>query len=151
MLIHDKMEKFTIPLVKMSQQTIKITIDGKTHEFMSGDHQAMKNMAWQDRKKLIDLLETIKQAEYVKEAKSPEIETEKLTSTPTIDPEFKTNKNNSDQPDHTVKPGQGDVDALMNRLILEDKKHQSNIPDKSVVIKWMLIILAVVLLIAVIF
>lgn len=135
----------------MSKQTIKITIDGKTHEFMAGDHQAMKNMAWQDRKQLIDLLENIKQAEYINQS-TPVQEPEQPESIkPTLPTQSKSQEKPKVDMDQASRPGQGDVDALMNRLILEDKKHQSNIPDKGVVVKWMLIILAIVLLIAVIF
>lgn len=139
----------------MSQQTIQITIDGKTHEFKVGDTQAIKDLAWQDRKQLIELLEHIKQAEYVKKSTAP-TEPEEPLNQPVIaaKPTMQSQPKSNDPKmgiDAEVKPGQGDVDSIMSRLILEEKKHQTTIPDRGAAIKWILIAFGIIILIALLF
>lgn len=128
---------------------IEITINGKTHSFNQGDDSTIKNMPWNDRKQLIEVLEQIKQVEYVdnksptkiKPSTSHEITKTSNPASPTKGPI---------ELDQAVKPGEGDVDSIMSRLILEQKSTQKPIPDKSAVIKWMLVVIGIIIAIAVV-
>lgn len=156
----------------MSNNKITITINGVTHQFQTGDIQAMRNLPWSERKQLIELLESIKQAEFVNAAQSSEttsaiesatsqqqvtlnnsVETEpkKLKSTaksPNKNQYVKQNISHSPkapQLDPSIKASDKDADDMMQRLILEQQKDQQRIPDKSAVIKVMLIVFAVII------
>ena len=129
---------------------IEITINGKTHTFEAGDPNAIKDMPWQERKELIGILEQIKQVEYVDN--KPALEKQGL-SILTTEKQINPISSATATPayDKAVKPGQGDVDSIMNRLIMEEKKHQSTVPDRGPVIKWMLAVIAVIMVLALLF
>ena len=144
----------------MQNNLITITINGVTHEFQTGDVTAMRDLPWSERKQLIALLENIKQAEYIQAAeqsetnagnnsssdRAPQNQINNLTTqvNPTSEPH---------QLDPEIKTSERDVDDLMARLILEQKqnnKHQP-VPDKSSVIKLLLVVFAIIIALAVIF
>ncbi len=150
---------------------IKITISGVTHTFNSDAENSIKEMPWDDRKKLIALLESIQQAEYIKPVKSniraaltkPHKRDEKNEQTQqaklirerlkktkpsaTVDQ----SKASHTQLDLHVKASKNDVSDLMNRLILEEKQHHKPIPEKAAVIKILLVIFVVIILLAMLF
>jgi len=128
----------------MSQ--IEITINGKTHQFKAGDDRAIKNMPWSERKQLIEILEQIKQVEYVKS--QPPVQQPNMSAPIVNEPVKSESVSPVKTYDKSIKPGHGDVDSIMNRLILEEKKHQSTIPEKGVVVKWMLLTIGLFLVIA---
>ncbi len=126
---------------------IEITINGKTHTFEEGDVSSIKSMSWNDRKKLIKVLEQVKQVEYIdKESPTKKVPVMAQKTINSVETDSKPNLLN--ELDGAVKPGKGDVDSIMSRLILEQQSSQTPIPDKGVVIKWMLVIIGVILLIA---
>ena len=160
----------------MSENQITITINGKSHQFKAGDVDAMRDLPWSERKQLIELLENIKQAEYVKAAKSESDPIEahtKYESDTKSDASFQNNstdstsinhidlnqaslkspKNTASTPqlDPSIKASEKDADDVMARLILEQKQHHKPIPDKSSVLKVMLIVFAVIIVLMLIF
>ena len=146
---------------------IKITINGTTHTFNNGDEPSVKDMPWSDRKKLIDLLERIKQAEYIKKPELNEQSPDKQTTSDGDQlkadqirqrlKQAKANKTNIPPKnvmpslDPSIKASENDVSDLMNRLILEEKQHHKPVPDKSMVVKLFLVIFVVIILLAVLF
>lgn len=151
----------------MNKDQITITINDKTHQFKAGDVDAMRDLPWPERKQLIDLLENIKQAEYVKPAdanfSSPASLGSKnqsyggnqaiksTTKQPIIKPSKPAAQTNAAKLDPSIKASDKDVDDLMNRLILEQKGSHQPVPDKSSVIKLLLLVFAIIIALALIF
>lgn len=145
----------------MTKNQITITINDKTHRFNVDDVEAIRALPWSERKQLIDLLENIKQAEYVKSADT--------NFSATASPVSKNQPNGTDQPiistnkqqvikpskpasqtnaaklDPEIKASEKDVDDLMTRLILEQKSSHRPVPEKAAVIKWVLLVFAVII------
>ncbi len=144
-------------------QIITITINGHTHRFNNGDFEAIKKLPWPERKALIELLENIKQAEYVKPIKDVEVEDAKFevnlqsasvasnTSLSKKAQNIAQTKQLNQTLDSQIKPSDKDVDELMSRLIVEQKQTHSSVPDKASVYKWLLIVFAVIFGLALIF
>lgn len=154
----------------MSDEVIQILIGGKAYALKANDPESLKKLPWSDRKQLIELLENIKQAEYVKaamsrdkttinQAKNPvtsvaaksQVKTNHLPATNSNDANFKQAQKSQPQLDPSIKPSDQDADDLMARLILEQQQHQKPIPDKSAVLRVMLIVFAVIIALMLIF
>ncbi len=148
-----------------NESDITITIAGKTHHFSQGDFEWFKSLPWSERKQLIELLENIKQAEYVKKpTESDDAVIKHQPDSKTINSEAG-NHVSSRMPmgkhsskvhdeagfDSTVKKSDQDVDDLMQRLIIQEKQHHKPIPDKSAVMKLILGVFVVVFILAVVF
>lgn len=145
------------------EKDISITINNQSHHFKSNDIEAMRKLPWSERKLLIELLENIKQAEFVKPVKEPVFEDANFDEPeePAIDSSIVLSKKITDKNslknvrtktlDSQVKPSDADVDDLMSRLIVEQKQSSSSVPDKSAVYKWLLIVFAVIFGLALIF
>jgi|GEM_PF-1375603 len=161
--------------IHMNETDILIKINGKVHRIIKGDTQAIKKMPWKDRKQLVELLEEIKQAEFIKPKNTDgtssdaslepsssvsDIPSNKSRDTATkisqstIDSIHSTDSKHKPQKlDPQVKSSEKDVDDLMARLILEQKQnnHHQSVPDKSSVIKLLLIVFVIIIALAVIF
>ena len=151
----------------MEKDQITITINDKTHQFKAGDVDAMRDLPWPERKQLIDLLENIKQAEYVKSADanfspttSPGSKNQSYgsdqainstTKQQVIKPPTPASQTNAAKLDPAIKASDKDVDDLMNRLILEQKGSHQPVPDRSTVIKLLLLVFAIIIALALIF
>ncbi len=145
---------------------ITIIIEGKTHHFNQGDTESFKSLPWSERKQLIELLEGIKQAEYIKQPAGPQVDDtrEKESVSRTIngsavqaglDPN-PINHQQAGNPadagfDASVKKSDKDVDDLMQRLIIQEKQHHKPIPDKSTVMKLLVGMFVVIFVLAVMF
>lgn len=125
----------------MDQSTISITINGKTHQLRLDDPEGIKSLPWEDRKQLIKVLEVIHQAEHVKKPDSQAV-------TP-IRPDIKPDRPVANK--KTATASSQDIDVLMSQLIIEDRKNQTPIPDRSVAIKWMLAIILVIIVLSLLF
>jgi len=149
----------------MPNNQITITINGVTHKFQSGDVDAIRDLPWSERKQLIELLENIKQAEYVQAEQPTELSIDAgLNSSSNAAPQSlskttATQVNQSSKPpqpdpvklDPETKTSEKDVDDLMTRLILEQKQNHQPVPDKSSVVKLLLIVFAIIIALAAIF
>jgi len=127
---------------------ITITINDKTHHFDADDKAAMAKMEWQDRKQLIALLENIRQAEHIT-ANAAEQKSAPKNISPTQSNTQNREHSDQDASHQTIREGrqgEGDVDALMNRLIMQEQQNRTSIPDRGTVLKWMLVFFAVVVL-----
>lgn len=143
------------------KKPILIRINDKTYKLNPNNLSSLKAMPWEARKELINLLEQVKQAEYVKPQKQPADDEPKskhdasaVISTEVKRPETKpviASKQQKPTLDKSVKPSDSDVDDIMNRLILEQKSTHQTVPDKSSVYKWFLILFIVIVLLAMLF
>ncbi|WP_223787972.1 hypothetical protein [Marinicella meishanensis] len=147
----------------MTEDDITITINGETHRFKSGDAEAMQNMPWPQRKKLIDLLESIRQAEFVAAAQS-QAAAEPVSPQPSQQPVVSKTAPKQRQPAATqlkptpTKPSDLGVDAsrqspedLMQQLIMQEKQHSHSIPDRLTVVKYMLAVIVLIILLSMLF
>lgn len=142
---------------------IVIKINNKTHCFNSDDMEAMRQLPWPERKALIELLEKIKQAEYVKPVKEVFEDDAKFVTNPDSATNSSANLNKKITQNRTpisgydkkldpkIKPSDADLDDLMSRFIVEQKQSHQTVPDKSSVYKWLLIVFAVIIGLVLIF
>ena len=132
----------------MNEEKVTIVIAGKRYDIDSSDKESIQGMPWKDRKVLIGLLDTIQQAEHIK----PQVKTPKVPPATTTAVQIKSQEISTEpQLDPEIKPSETDIDDMMERFIMEGEKDRPNIPDKSSVYKWLLIIMAVLLGVSLIF
>lgn len=141
----------------MTKNQITITINDKTHRFNVDDVEAIRALPWSERKQLIDLLENIKQAEYVKTDKTTvpthaagfdseqKVVPQSLSQSTTNNNPASAQRTASHELDPEIKASDKDVDDLMTRLILEQKSSHRPVPEKAAVVKWMLLVFAVII------
>lgn len=121
------------------KEPVKIQIGETDYQIDLDDVTSIQSMPWSERKKLIGLLETIQQADHIK-AEEPK---------KTIIPDEPTaNQTNSPELDPEIKKSDADIDAVMNRLLLESGP-QRQIPDKKQAYLWLIGIVVVFLVLAV--
>ncbi|MCW8870600.1 MAG: hypothetical protein OQK49_07835 [Proteobacteria bacterium] len=129
---------------------ILLKIDGQTHLLRPDDPESLRKIPWSQRKRLIDVLEQIKKAEYVAsnvsatEKHRPVKELTNRISNVSKDTAATTPQNTQQSEEHHHPPQ--DSDALMQRFLTEQKKHKSSLPTKASIYKWFLIIFAVIFL-----
>lgn len=108
----------------MQQPTITFIVNDKTYRLCATDSHAMRELPVADRQQLITLLEALKQQDILARQAVEQAVARAKTGLTTAAGESKTGTQ-PQQP--TVKPerlGSGDVDALMARLVMEDKLSQ---------------------------
>ena len=111
----------------MQQPTITFIVNDKTYRLCATDSHAMRELPVADRQQLITLLEALKQQDILARQA-----VEQAVARAKAGPATAAGKSNTgtqpQQPQQpTVKPerlGSGDVDALMARLVMEDKLSQ---------------------------
>ncbi len=106
----------------MKQPTITFIINGTTYSLCASDTEAIRKIATVDRQHLVTLLEQVKDQERLsaavvqQEMDKAKFYSRDATSVPAA----------GIQPDHKAikseRLGSGDIDALMARLVLEEKR-----------------------------
>jgi hypothetical protein len=135
----------------MDQAKITFIIDSKTYSLRASDAQAIRDIPSADRQQLILLLEAIKQQDVLaRAAVQNAVERVQIsTKNPLNSPE------NGGTLDHKVpKPerlGSGDVDALMARLVMEEKRDKKPGLTKQGMVKWVAVSVVVIILLVLIF
>jgi hypothetical protein len=134
----------------MKQPIITFIINGTTYSLCASDTEAMRKIPSVDRQHLITLLEQVKSQEKLSAAvvqqamDKAKFYTRDATSVPDA----------GVQPDHkAIKPerlGSGDIDALMARLVLEEKRNRKPALSKSGMYKVMSLFAVVILLLVLI-
>jgi hypothetical protein len=108
----------------MQQPTITFILSDKTYRLCATDSHTMRELPVAERQQLITLLEALKQQDTLaRQAVEQAVARAKAGQT-TAAGESKTGTQPQQQ---TVKPerlGSGDVDALMARLVMEEKSSQ---------------------------
>jgi len=144
-----------------NEDDIIVRINGQTHRLRTGEPESLRKIPWPQRKRLIEVLEAIKKAEYIdpfhaQDATSHKPETvpdssqisQAITNKPKVVAHSSRKSVNSTSK-HNNSALDGDV--LMQRFLAEQQTHKSSIPSKSTVYKWFLIIFAVILLLVLVF
>lgn len=127
---------------------MKIAIDGKVYTLDTGIRKSLTQIPWESRKKVIAVLEAVKQAEHV-ETSTPQA-TDQPIKKP-VQPTALVNSTIKPQPmseDGSSEYNSKDPDAIMQQLIMQQPKSH-NIPDKGTAIKWLALFFAVVISLAI--
>ncbi|MCB1582771.1 MAG: hypothetical protein R3E90_04480 [Marinicella sp.] len=135
---------------------MKIGIDGKVYTLDTSIQKSLTQIPWESRKKVIAVLEAIKQAEHVEKPQVKESVNQlknlvkpqaQTLPTQAVAPESGTTRSS-----HANKPpldtNSQDPDAIMQQLIMQQPSH--NIPDKMTAIKWIAVFFAVIIALALI-
>ena len=130
----------------MEQPTITFILNGNAYSLCSGDTETIRKMPSAVRQQLITLLEAVKREDQLaKAAVQQAVNKAKLSS-----PATTKSLSAGDPPGFAaVKPerlGAGDVDALMARLIMEEKQNQKPSLTKKTLYKWLAGFFVVVIL-----
>ena len=116
----------------MDQSKITFIINGNTYSLRAGDPEAISAIPGPERRQLIALLEAVKQQEIQAQAVAQRaLDKARLDSRARSDA--------SRPADPVAGPGRlgrGDVDALMARLVLEEKRGKKPLPTRQVLYKW---------------
>ena len=132
------------------QEDIWVRIDGQTHRLRPDNPESMRQIPWTQRKRLMDVLEVLKKAEYV-DLETTSSENNPAVKTPGHQMSTPKAVNAQSSSRHTQQPPEHnhssqDSDAMMQRFLAEQKSHKSSIPTKAGIYKWFLIIFAVIFL-----
>ena len=108
----------------MEQQKITVVIGNKTYNFHPGDTQAIREIPSTERQQLIALLEAVKQQENLADIAVRDA----IERARNLSPMAPGTISGRAPPEHpATKPerlGSGDVDALMARLVMEEKNNR---------------------------
>lgn len=134
----------------MKQPTITFIINGTTYRLCASDTEAIRNIPATDRQHLLRLLEQVKYQESLSPAvvqqgaDKAEVYSRSAANVPAagIQPGQKELK--------PERPGSGDIDALMARLVLEDKRNRKPALTKSAIYKVVAICTVLVVLLVII-
>lgn len=130
------------------KKPVRIIIENNDYQLDLEDVSSIQAMPWPARKQLIDVLEAIQQADHIKSAEpKKEISPEPQRYTQKV----QTEKGASSVLDPEIKKSDADIDAMMERFILEGRQDRKPIPDKSSIYKYLLIFMAVLLGISILF
>ncbi len=135
----------------MEQPSITFILNGNTYSLCASDAESIRKIPSDVRQQLISLLEAIKREDKLAQAavqqalnkaKNPnQFEAKSVRTKSTLD-------SASPKPDRL---GSGDVDALMARLIMEEKQNQKPGLSKGTLYKWLGGFVVVVFLLILIF
>jgi len=134
----------------MENKPITFVINGNTYNLRSTDAEGIRKMPTPDRRELISLLEAIKEQDQLALAAiERRINKAKISAQPT-------SPTTIPSPGQTLgedskRLGRGDVDNLMAKLMIEEKRNQKSLPTKNSFYKWMAIFIAVIVLLLLIF
>ncbi len=108
----------------MDQQKITIVVGSKTYTFHPGDAQAIREIPSTERQQLISLLEAVKQQENLADIAVRGALERARNLSPTAAGDM-TGRASAEHPmTKTDRLGSGDVDALMARLVMEEKNNR---------------------------
>ena len=135
----------------MEQPKITFIIDSKTYSLRANDAKAIRDIPSADRQQLILLLDAIKRQDTLAQAAVQHAVdmAQVSTKTPLNGPE------NGGTLDHKApKPerlGSGDIDALMARLIMEEKSDKKPGLTTQDLVKWVAGLTVAIILLVLIF
>jgi hypothetical protein len=134
----------------MEQSRITFVINGNTYSLDAGDSAAIRKMSAQDRRELIKLLEAIKQQEGLPPVALPGAQ-DRAQISPMSSPASRTYTTPITAADRSSsRMGSGDIDAMMARLIAEEKRGRKQGLTKAGIYKLMAGLLLVVFLLVII-
>tara|TARA_B100000809_G_scaffold206042_1_gene207995 strand:- start:923 stop:1300 length:378 start_codon:yes stop_codon:yes gene_type:complete len=125
----------------MSSDKITFVVNGHSYAISASEPETLTAIAATDRKALITVLEAVKQQQKASEQRADQILMQ--TAVPI-----------SDNLATAIKPerlGRGDAEAVMARLILEEKAKQKNPPSERIFYKWIIGFAALVIMAILVF
>ena len=125
----------------MSTEKITFIVNGNSYHISASEPETLTTIDPTDRKALITLLEAVKHQQDASEQRADQILMQ--TAVPI-----------SDNPAAAIKPerlGRGDAEAVMARLILEEKAKQKKAPSQRSFYKWIIGFTALVILAILVF
>lgn len=135
----------------MEQPKITFIIDSKTYSLRAHDAEALRNIPSADRQQLIELLEALKRQDALAQAAvqnavdRAKIPTKNLPN----------GRQNGGAPEHKApmpeRLGSGDIDALMARLIMEEKRDKKPGLTTQDFAKWVAGLTVAIILLVLIF
>lgn len=128
----------------MNDTNITIVIAGNTYTLRSGDLKSLRNMPAQDRDQLIDLLEALK----AQREKTERLVQNALAKN-TVNRASARGASNANQTAPAERLGKGDVDAIMARLIAEEKQRQKPGLKRATIYKFAAAIIVIIVLLSI--
>ena len=125
----------------MSSDKITFVVNGHSYAISASEPETLTAIAATDRKALITVLEAVKQQQKASEQRADQILMQ--TAVPI-----------SDNLATAIKPerlGRGDAEAVMARLILEEKAKQKNPSSERIFYKWIIGFAALVIMAILVF
>ncbi|MGH1472034.1 MAG: hypothetical protein ACRBCS_12620 [Cellvibrionaceae bacterium] len=150
----------------MEKSAITFIINGNTYNLRVSDTEAIRKMQPLDRQELIKLLNAVKHEDELALAaveqriNKARASQQSATSIPTsaktrhastTPASTKTVSSGQTLGEKTRRLGEGDVDNIMAKLMLEEKRAQKPIPTKNTLYKWIGISIIVIVLLFIIF
>lgn len=132
----------------MEQPVITFIMNGKTYRLSADRPEAIRHIPKADREQLVVLLEAVKLQDDGSAAPVPSVEVKVAMTAPAAMPANNITKVQSVKPERI---GAGDVDDLMARLIMEEKRNKKPGLSQQTVYKWAGGILVFVLLLVLFF
>lgn len=132
----------------MNSPKITFVVNGNTYSIQADDTQALASIKAADQTALIALLESLKQHKSAQDHRAATRLAQASAAASSINSINNTSSSNSapSGPGKTERLGRGDADALMARLIMEEKAKQKQLPSHRSFYKWILGIGIVVIL-----
>tara|TARA_R110000823_G_scaffold171736_6_gene304125 strand:- start:15652 stop:16059 length:408 start_codon:yes stop_codon:yes gene_type:complete len=119
----------------MHYPKVTFVIDGKTYSVDAGDPVTIRNIPLEDRRHLINLLEAVKR-QHSLSLKTVSAALDKSgVSTAARSDANATAANNSATGGEPTRLGSGDIDALMARLVVEEKQNRKPAITRSGIYK----------------
>lgn len=138
-------------MMKIMKEPIAIAIGEYRYQLDLDDKASIQAMPWNERKKLIEVLEVIQQVDHVKPTEPVESTPNETVQSPK--PVAQTSDHTTSQKtvlDAEVKKSDADIDTVMSRLLVESGPRRQ-IPDKGQAYKWLGITTVVIILLAALF
>ena len=134
----------------MAEEPITFVIDGRTYRVRSGDSMAIGAIPAEDRRRLISLLEAVKEQDRLADSAIREVVDRTRSAgqsgavaTPTMETPVPGAAG-------AGRLGSGDIDNLVARLAMEERQSRKAMPSRSGVYKWGVGLAALVFLLIVI-
>lgn len=118
----------------MSTDKITFVINGNTYSIGINDPQSFASIAKADQEALLSLLASFKQQQEALELRANQRLAQVSSSRKIAD--ALGHSPTSHQSPQKERLGRGDADALMAKLIMEEKARQKNLPNKGSFYKW---------------
>jgi len=139
----------------MEQAIVTFIINGKTYSLRASDGEAIREIPSADRQQLIALLEAVKLQETLSH-RAVQNAAQKAVDKTRIASQAATNgaKAGDTTERQDIKPerlGSGDIDALMSRLIMEEKRDKKPGLTTQGLVKWVAGLAAIIILLVLIF
>lgn len=131
----------------MNADKITFVINGNTYSISANDPKAISSIKAPDKKALLTLLESLKQQQAVIEQRANQQLAQAAIASSAGISTIKPNATVlSNKPQKAERLGRGDADALMAKLIMEERAKQKSIPNQSSFYKWIFGISAAIII-----